>query len=109
MVATDWTQERSHLSYLIKQHPDWSARLLAQACGHSLSWVKYWRRRILAPRPHETPLSYELVTRSRAPRKPAKLLVPDVINAVLSLRQRHPYQTHHHQPTFHTLPLMPLP
>lgn len=46
MDESEWEIERMRLCHLLEAHPEWSRRALAEAMGHSESWVQKWRRRI---------------------------------------------------------------
>lgn len=85
MMEALWEFERIKLFQFVRDHPDWSSTRLAEAVGHSLSWVKKWRQRFQEAK-H---LSLELFqSQSRAPKTRAKQLLPVVRNAILSLRDQ---------------------
>ncbi len=85
MMEALWEFERLKLFQLARVHPDWSSTGLADAVGHSLSWVKKWRQRFRQAK-H---LSLELFqSQSRAPKTHAKQLLAVVRNAILSLRDQ---------------------
>jgi len=88
MSTTDWVFERNRLAILMQDHPDWPASLLAAACGHSLSWAKRWRRKILNHITEQGPLSTVLQGGSRAPLSRPKILLSSVRDAVLSFRDQ---------------------
>ena len=84
-METVWEFERLKLFQIVREHPDWSSTRLAEAAGHSLSWVKKWRQRFRQAKN----LSLDLFqSQSRAPRTHAKQLLPVVRNAILSLRDQ---------------------
>ena len=47
MMEALWEFERLKLFQFVGDYPDWSSTRLAEAVGHSLSWVKKWRQRFL--------------------------------------------------------------
>lgn len=80
-----WEFERMKLFQLVRDHPDWSSARLAEAIGHSLSWVKKWCQRF---RQAQQPSLALFQGQSRAPKTRAKHLTPDVRDAILSLRDQ---------------------
>ncbi len=80
-----WEFERMRLFELIRDHPDWSTSHLAEAIGHSLSWVKKWRKRFRQAQQASLAL---FQSQSRAPKTRSKSLMPLVRNAILSLRDQ---------------------
>ena len=45
-MEEQWHADRCQLRDLLRVHPDWSARQVAEATGGSLGWAKTWRRRL---------------------------------------------------------------
>jgi transposase len=45
-MEEQWLADRNELRAVWLEHPEWSKRKLAEASGHSKSWVKKWMRRI---------------------------------------------------------------
>src|SRR6185369_5337944 len=85
MMEVLWEFERLKLFQIVREHADWSSTRLAEAVGHSLSWVKKWRQRFRQAKN----LSLELFqSQSRAPKTHPKPLIPLVRNAILSLRDQ---------------------
>ncbi len=85
MIEALWEFERLKLFQFVRDHPDWSSSRLAEAVGHSLSWVKKWRQRFQQAKY----LSLELFqSQSRAPKTHSKQLLQVVRNAILSLRDQ---------------------
>jgi transposase InsO family protein len=80
-----WEFERMKLFQLVRDHPDWSSARLAEAIGHSLSWVKKWCRRF---RQVQQPSLALFQGQSRAPKTRSKQLGPLVRDAILSLRDQ---------------------
>lgn len=80
-----WEIERMKLFQLVRDYPDWSTSRLADAMGHSLSWVKKWRKRF---RQAQQPSLALFQGQSRAPKTRSKPLTPLVRNAILSLRDQ---------------------
>ena len=42
-MEEQWYADRCRLRELLRAHPDWSTRQLAEHLGRSLGWVKKWR------------------------------------------------------------------
>ena len=63
--------DRACLRELLRQHPDWSARTLAQHLARSLSWVKQWRRRAQAAPPDDDRALADPPMPATSPRRPA--------------------------------------
>jgi hypothetical protein len=70
-MEMDWVGKRAHLRALLKLHPDWSRKPLADAVGCSKSLVTTWKKRFAEDDPHS---AIVLFSRSRAPHPhPARL------------------------------------
>jgi hypothetical protein len=86
-MEEEWHADRAHLRCLLRDHPDWSARQLAQQVGRSTSWAKKWRRRLRAAAPDD---DGALVSRSRARRRPPASVAPAVVERILAIRDDPP-------------------
>src|SRR5664279_2738235 len=82
-METEWVVARVQLYRLMRQHPKWSQPRLAAALGHSLSWVKKWRKRF---RTAATVTWQTFRSQSRAPKRRRPRVTKPVVEAVLALR-----------------------
>ncbi len=70
----EWVYERMRLHTLVKAHPDWGARRLAQVLGHDTKWVAKWKSRILS----SPKLTLEVFrSQSRAPKHLPRCTSPE--------------------------------
>src|SRR5207248_2109624 len=79
--------DRARLRDLLRQHPDWSTRTLAQQLGRSATWVKKWRRRLRAAPPDDDRV---LADRSHARHLPPPSISPVVVERILAIRDDPP-------------------
>jgi hypothetical protein len=86
-METEWYQARACLRHLRKKHPDWSLRQLAEETGYSYNWVRKWAKRLdEAPSEDATCLS----SHSRARHTPPPATAPEVVKAILTIRDDPP-------------------
>jgi hypothetical protein len=81
-----WLADRTQLRTLLRTQPTWTNRDFAQALHRSVSWVKKWRGR-LRTAPDDDAALY---SRSRARLRPPPKLDPQVIDAILAIRDAPP-------------------
>jgi hypothetical protein len=86
-MEEQWMVDRRKLREVWLEHPEWSKRDLAQAVGHSKSWVKKWLKRIRG-----SPLEDRAVLNgySRARKRPPPQVAPEVVNRILEIRDNPP-------------------
>jgi hypothetical protein len=86
-MEEQWIVDRCRLRAVWLEHPEWSKRQLAEAIGHSKSWVKKWLKRI-----RNRPLEDRDVLQgySRARKRPPPGTVPEVVTRILELRDDPP-------------------
>src|SRR5579859_1305497 len=77
-----WVCERSRLRRLLTEQPNWSTRQLAQATGHSKTWVKVWKKRLRINPDDEL----VLLGKSHAPHKAPPPPDPFLVERVVALR-----------------------
>ena len=82
-----WVSQRAHLCHLLRLHPDWTARQIADAVGYSSSMVSKWRRRFAAADPDDVCI---LFSRSRAPHHPPPRIDEAVQEHVRQIRLESP-------------------
>jgi transposase InsO family protein len=82
--------DRVNLVHALRQFPHWSAPQLAHALKRSPSWVKKWRRRLLAVLDNPQALQEALRGQSRARKHPPARLDPLVEQTILSIRDQPP-------------------
>ena len=78
---------RGNLRWLLRLHPQWSQRQLAQALGMSRSWVSKWIKRLQSAPPDDEEVLQGL---SRAPKHPPERLDARVIDRILEIRDQPP-------------------
>ena len=88
-MEAEWVVARYRLRQLRQQHPEWSQVRLAQELGMSLSWVKKWQPFVMALEQESLSLA-DFASRSRAPKRVTRKVVPAVVEKVLSLRDAPP-------------------
>jgi hypothetical protein len=79
--------DRTHLKYLMQEHPDWTVAQYMEATGRSRSWVKKWRKRIRAAHPDDDTV---LQGQSRARKTPPARIAQPVIDRILAIRDDPP-------------------
>ena len=86
-MEEQWIVDRSRLREAWLEHPEWSQRDLAQAVGHSKSWVKKWLKRIRG-----SPLDDRDVLHghSRARKHPPPQVAAEVVKEILEIRDHPP-------------------
>jgi hypothetical protein len=86
-MEEQWIVDRCRLRAVWLEHPEWSKRQLAEAIGHSKSWVKKWLKRI-----RNRPLEDRDVLQgySRARKRPPPGTVPEVVTRILEIRDDPP-------------------
>ncbi len=52
-MEAHWLADRTTLRTLLRTHPTWTTRDLAEATGRSRGWVKKWRTRLRAALPDD--------------------------------------------------------
>ncbi len=52
-MEAQWLADRTTLRTLLRTHPQWTVRDLAEAIGRSRGWVKKWRRRLCGAPPED--------------------------------------------------------
>jgi hypothetical protein len=87
VMEEQWLADRNGLRAVWLEHPEWSKRKLAEASGHSKSWVKKWLRRI-----RSRPLEEQEVLRSqsRARKRPPPQIAAEVVDRILAIRDDPP-------------------
>src|SRR3989442_11835273 len=78
---------RGNLRWLLRLHPQWSQRQLAQALGMSRSWVSKWIKRLQSAPPDDEEVLQGL---SRAPKHPPAPLDARAIDHILEIRVQLP-------------------
>src|SRR6266699_7166582 len=78
---------RGNLRWLLRLHPQWSQRQLAQALGMSRSWVSKWIKRLQSAPPADEEVLQGL---PRAPKHPPERLDARVIDRILEIRDQPP-------------------
>ena len=86
-MEAHWLADRTTLRTLVRTHPHWTTRDLAEAIGRSRGWVKKWRKRLDAAFPNDDAV---LHSRSRARKHPPPPLDSRVIDRILELRDQPP-------------------
>ena len=86
-MEEQWYADRCRLRELLRAHPDWSKRQLAEHLGRSLGWVKEWRRRLQEAAPDDEAV---LRGRSRARKHPPAQISAAVVARILELRDHPP-------------------
>jgi len=84
---TQWTSDRIELYNLRRREPAWTHQQLADALDYSVSWVKKWLKRF------REMIGTDLagfISRSRAPKNPARKVTQQIRDVILSLRQHLP-------------------
>ncbi len=78
--------DRVYLQQLLREHPHWTTRQLAETTRRSVGWVKKWKKRIL------TALDNPEVLHglSRRPHKTRDPIHPDVVKRILEIRDNPP-------------------
>ena len=82
-----WYADRANLRQLKKAHPAYSITQLMQATGRSRSWVKKWKKRLVAAPPDD-----ELVLWSRPSvrKTPSRPVDPLLVERILYYRDQPP-------------------
>jgi hypothetical protein len=86
-METHWQADRAALRHLLKLHPDWGVLAFAQTLKRSYSWVKKWRKRLLAADPADETVIRGL---SRARKHPPPRTAPPIVDAILEIRDQPP-------------------
>jgi hypothetical protein len=86
-MEEQWLADRNGLRAVWLEHPAWSKRQLAEAIGHSKSWVKKWMRRI---RSHPLEDQEVLLGRSHARKRAPPQTAPEVVDRILAIRDDPP-------------------
>jgi transposase InsO family protein len=86
-METHWQADRAALRHLLKLHPDWGLLAFAQTLKRSYSWVKKWRKRLLAADPADETVIGGL---SRARKHPPPRIAPTIVDAILEIRDQPP-------------------
>lgn len=86
-MEEDWIAKRSQLRQQLQDHPDWTNQMHADALGMSLSWVKDWKQVFRYAEPEDERI---VMGRARHRRTPLEDYDPDVIDAVLDIRDNPP-------------------
>lgn len=86
-MEEQWLADRNGLRAVWLEHPEWSKQKLAEASGHSRSWVKKWMRRI---RSHPLEDQEVLLGQSRARKRPPPQIAPEVVDRILAIRDDPP-------------------
>jgi hypothetical protein len=88
-MEEQWIVDRFKLRQLMLEKPDWTNQQYGDACGHSRSWVKKWKKRLRGSVPDDVSV---LHSRSRARRTPPEPYHPEVIERILQLRDQPPVE-----------------
>jgi hypothetical protein len=86
-MEAQWLADRTTLRTLLRTHPQWTVRDLAEAIGRSRGWVKKWRRRLRGALPEDDSV---LRSRSRARKHPPPPLDPRGSDRRLEIRDQPP-------------------
>ena len=81
----EWVCERGKLRTLIKDNPKWSSGKLAKASGHSKTWVKAWKPRLVASPDDDKVLLGRPPIPHKAPPLPDPVLVERIVDLRTSL------------------------
>ena len=92
LTEHDWVCERIKLYKLMKEHPDWGCRRLANALQRDIKWVAKWRKRFLALR--TAPKLEDFASESRRPKHCPQRPSPAAQAVILDLRLRLSQQFH---------------
>lgn len=90
-METEWYQARACLRHLRKKHPDWTYQQLAQETGYSYNWVRKWCKRLEGVSPDDATC---LCSHSRARKTPSPAIAPQVVTAILTIRDDPPEGLH---------------
>jgi len=82
-----WQAERATLRTLLRLHPDWTNRDLADTLHRSRGWVKKWRTRLRTAQNDDDTI---IRSRSRARIHPAPTVHPAVVERILEIRDHPP-------------------
>lgn len=82
-----WIAKRSQLRQLLQDQPQWTNQMYADAVAMSVSWVKDWKRVFRNADPDDDDV---VLGRPRHRRTPLEDYDPDVIEAVLAIRDHPP-------------------
>ncbi len=86
-MEEQWLADRTTLRTLLRTQPSWTLQDLAEAVGRSQSWIKKWKRRLLAAEPDD---ALVLHSHSRARKHPPPRLSQAVIDRILEIRMHPP-------------------
>jgi hypothetical protein len=86
-MEAQWLADRTTLRTLLRTHPPWTVRDVAEAIGRSRGWVKKWRKRICVAQPDDDTVLHSL---SRARKHPPPPLDHRVIDRILEIRDQPP-------------------
>jgi hypothetical protein len=90
-MEEEWIRDRARLRTLLKEHPSWTKRQLAQAVGRSLSWVKKWEKRLATVGADTMQV---LLSHSRAHHSPYPSWDPRVEQRIVEMRSEPPEHLH---------------
>ena len=79
--------DRSMLRQLIEKHPEWTNQDLADVIGRSETWVKKWKKRLVATAVTDDRVLY---SQSRARQQPPAKISQPVVEAILEIRDAPP-------------------
>ena len=83
----DWIAKRSQLLHLLNDQPRWTNAMYASTLGMSVSWVKDWKQVF---RQVGAQAADKVLGRPRHRRTPFEQYAPEVIQAVLDIRDHPP-------------------
>jgi hypothetical protein len=86
-VEEQWLCDRVALRELLRDHPEYSRRQLAEALGRSVAFVKKWKKRLGAAAPDDERV---LWSRSSARKTPQPQLDPRIVERILAIRDQPP-------------------
>jgi transposase InsO family protein len=86
-MEEQWMADRQQLRKLLAARPDWTNQDLADATGHSRSWITKWKKRLAGTAASDDAV---LHSQSRARKTPPARLSEAVITRILEIRDQPP-------------------
>jgi hypothetical protein len=86
-----WRRDRVLLEQWVHRHPEWTVPQLARELSRSISWVKKWRRRLLASDPADL---QRFSSQSRAHHAPYHRWDRRVEDRIVAMRESPPENLH---------------
>ncbi len=86
-MEEQWLADRAYLRELLQKYPEWTNQEYAINVGRSVSWVKVWKKRLIAAGFDD---DTALQSRSRARLTPPPKIAEPVVEAILQIRDEPP-------------------